>query len=134
MSIARNLKRLMDENAVSVSALSADSGIEKTFLTKYLAGKVIPSESVLARLARSLGCEIESITADPKKRTAGKIRPEDAARRLNRSAQDIRIGLQQGFLPFGIAYKRSGSSTYTYEIDPGKLEDYAQRQENFWAR
>jgi len=134
MSIARNLKRLMDENAVSVSALSADSGIDKSFLNKYLSGKVMPSESVLVRLARSLGCEVESITSDPKKRTAGKIRPEDAARRLNRSAQDIRIGLQQGFLPFGIAYKRSGSSTYTYEIDPGRLEEYAQKQENFWAR
>lgn len=132
MSIARNLKRLMDENAVSVDALSADSGIGKPFLGKYLAGKVIPSERVLERLARSIGCEMESITQDPKTRTAGKIRPEDAARRLNRSAQDIRIGLQNGLLPFGTAYKREGSSVFTYEIDPGKLETYARDQETFW--
>ena len=132
MSIARNLKRLMDENAVSVTSLSADSGIERSFLTKYLAGRVIPSDSVLACLARSLGCEVETIKAENKTRTAGKIRPEDAARRLHRNAQDIRIGLQQGLLPFGTAYKREGSSVYTYEIDPGKLETYARSQETFW--
>ena len=132
MSIARNLKRLMDENAVSVASLSADSGIERSFLTKYLAGKVIPSDRVVERLARSLGCEVESIKAEHKTRTAGKIRPEDAARRLHRNAQDIRIGLQQGLLPFGTAYKREGSSVYTYEIDPGKLETYARSQEIFW--
>lgn len=65
-------------------------------------------------------------------RTSGKIRPEDAARRLNRSAQDIRIGLQLGILPFGTAYKREGSSIYSYEIDPIRLEAYAEAQEAFW--
>lgn len=69
-----------------------------------------------------------------KPKTSGKIRPEDAAKRLGRSAQDIRIGLQMGYLPIGYAYKRSGSSIFSYEIDPILLEKYAQAQEAVWQR
>ena len=69
-----------------------------------------------------------------KAKTSGKIRPEDAARRLGRSAQDIRIGLQMGYLPIGIAYKRPGSSIYSYEINPELLEKYAQAQEAVWRQ
>ena len=68
-----------------------------------------------------------------KAKTGGKIRPEDAARRLGRSAQDVRIGLQMGYLPIGTAYKRPGSSIYSYEIDPVRLEEYAQAQERVWS-
>lgn len=132
MSIAANLRRAMDANAVSVSSLAELSGVERVYLTKYLSGKIRPSEAVLARLARSLGIPVEELTANRPTRTAGKLRPEDAARRLSRSAQDIRIGLRLGILPFGTAYKREGSSVYTYEIDPGALERYAGEQERFW--
>jgi len=69
-----------------------------------------------------------------KPKTSGKIRPEDAARRLGRSAQDVRIGLQMGYLPIGTAYKRPGSSIYSYEIDPVRLEEYAQAQEAIWKQ
>ena len=132
MSIAANLRREMDANAVSVDVLAARSGVEASFLKKYLSGKATPSEVVLTRLARGIGVPVDSIAKSPLTRTQGKVRPEDAARRLNRNAQDIRIGIQLGFLPFGRAYKREGSSVYTYEIDPKALEEYAQGQEQFW--
>lgn len=132
MSIARNLSRVMDENAVSVPSLAASSGIEACFLKKYLAGKAKPSEAVLARLATALGCTAADLTRERITRTSGKLRPEDAANRLGRSAQDIRVGLQLGVLPFGTAYKRPGSSIYTYEIYPMALEDYAEAQERTW--
>lgn len=133
MSIATNLRRAMDANAVSVASLAALSGVERSFLSKYLSGRIRPSESVLARLAGVLGVSPESLAEERVARTAGKVRPEDAARRLHRSAQDIRIGLQRGLLPFGTAYKRDGSSVYTYEIDPAALEAYARAQEDFWS-
>lgn len=132
MSIATNLRREMDANAVSVDALAARSGVEASFLRKYLAGKAKPSDAVLARLARGIGVTVESIAKDPLTRTKGKVRPEDAARRLNRNPQDIRVGIQLGLLPFGRCYKRAGSSVFTYEIDPDALEVYAQGQERFW--
>ena len=132
MSIATNLRREMDANAVSVDALAARSGVEASFLKKYLSGKSRPSDAVLMRLARGIGVPVDSIAKDPLTRTQGKVRPEDAARRLNRSPQDIRVGIQQGLLPFGKAYKRNGSSVFTYEIDPDALERYAEGQEKFW--
>ena len=132
MSIARNLRREMDSRAVSVARLAADSGIEAGFVRKYLAGTAKPSEGVLAALARSLGCEADVLAGNTLTRQSGKLRPQDAALRLGRSAQDIRIGLQLGVLPFGRAYKRPGSSIYSYEIDPMKLEDYAEAQERTW--
>ena len=132
MSIAKNLSRIMDENAVSVASLSSSSGIEACVMRNYLAGKAKPSETVLARLAGSLGCTAYDLTQERITRTGGKLRPEDAANRLGRSAQDIRVGLQLGVLPFGTAYKRPGSTIYTYEINPMALEDYAEAQERTW--
>jgi transcriptional regulator with XRE-family HTH domain len=133
MSIAANLRREMNANAVSVDALAARSGVEASFLRKYLSGKSKPSDAVLMRLARGIGVPVESINRDPLTRMQGKVRPEDAARRLNRSPQDIRIGIQQGLLPFGRCYKRNGSSVFTYEIDPDALERYAEGQDKFWS-
>ena len=47
---------------------------------------------------------------------------KEAATRLGKSEQFIRIGLQRGFLPFGVAVKMS--SKWTYHISPKKLEEY----------
>lgn len=132
MSIAANLKREMEANAITEASLASKSGVEVQFLRLYLKGKSRPSDAVLVRLARGIGIPVDKLAKDPVTRTKGKIRPEDAGRRLGRSPQDIRIGLQQKTLPFGTAYKREGSSVFTYEIDPIRLEEYAQSQEKFW--
>lgn len=132
MSIATNLRREMDANAVTEAALAQKSGVDVSFIRKYLAGKSKPSDAILVRLARGIGITPDKLSKDPLTRTHGKIRPEDAGRRLGRSAQDIRIGIQNGLLPFGTAYKHEGSSVYTYEIDPILLEAYAQEQDKFW--
>ena len=132
MSIATNLRREMDANAVTEAALASKSGVDVSFIRKYLTGKSRPSEAILTRLARGIGITPDKLSKDPLTRTQGKIRPEDAGRRLGRSAQDIRIGIQNGLLPFGTAYKHEGSSVYTYEIDPIALEAYAQEQDKFW--
>ena len=132
MSIATNLRREMDANAVTEAALASKSGVDVSFIRKYLAGKAKPSDAILTRLARGIGITPDKLSKDPLTRTNGKIRPEDAGQRLGRSAQDIRIGIRQGLLPFGAAYKHEGSSVYTYEIDPIALEAYAQEQDKFW--
>lgn len=46
----------------------------------------------------------------------------DAAEVLGKSQQFVRIALQQGILPIGIALKMS--SQYTYHISPKKLREY----------
>jgi hypothetical protein len=48
---------------------------------------------------------------------------QEAARRLGKSQQFIRISLQNGVAPFGFATKGTGS-TYDYHISPKLLNEY----------
>ena len=61
---------------------------------------------------------------------ARKILPQDAAALMGVSAQYVRIGLQQGILPFGYAVK-VGGSRYTYYISPAKFTEYTGIQVSF---
>lgn len=53
----------------------------------------------------------------------GKIKVTEAAAVLHVSDQFVRIGLQRGILPIGIAVKMS--SKWTYQISPKMLADYS---------
>lgn len=46
----------------------------------------------------------------------------EVAKKLGKSPQFVRIGLQRGILPFGSAVKMS--TKYTYVIYPEKLKEY----------
>ena len=50
---------------------------------------------------------------------------ESVAAALGKDPQTIRILLQRGMLPFGIAYKRSeGNKNYDYILFPEKIREY----------
>jgi len=46
----------------------------------------------------------------------------DAAKKMKVSPQFIRVGLQRGHFPFGVAVKLS--SKWTYYINPKQFEEY----------
>lgn len=50
---------------------------------------------------------------------------KEVARELGTSQQTVRIGLQQGVFPFGVAVK--SSSKYTYVIPREKFNDWRVR-------
>ena len=52
------------------------------------------------------------------------IAPAEAARRLEVSPQFVRLGLQQGVLPFGTAVKMS--TKWSYCIPEAALEHYME--------
>ena len=54
---------------------------------------------------------------------------EDAAKRLKMNPQTLRLALQQGLFPFGVAVKTS-PNRYTYKIFPQRLERYLDGVEN----
>ncbi len=56
---------------------------------------------------------------------AGKITTAEAAAIINTSPQFVRVAMQQGILPIGIALKMPHSSTWTYNISPKLLNDYS---------
>ena len=121
MSIASNLRREMDEQGVTVAALAAQIQCEPSSVRKYLSGKVRPSDRVLARLARCLGCDANELRYGRPRRASGKLTTDDVARATGIDPLSLRIGCQRGFWPFGTAYKRPGSSQFTYEYDPAAV-------------
>ncbi len=52
------------------------------------------------------------------------ITVEQVALKLGKSPQVVRILLQRGLLPFGIATKMPESSIYTYVIFPEKFKEF----------
>lgn len=56
-----------------------------------------------------------------------KITVNEAARRMGKSPQFVRICLQQGLLPFGLAIK-TGKKNYNYYISPKQFEDYVGKE------
>lgn len=121
MSIAANLRREMDEQGVSVAALAAQIQCEPSSVRKYLSGAVRPSERVLERLARCLGCDANELRYGRPRRRDGKLTTDDVARATGIDPLSLRIGCQRGLWPFGTAYKRPGSSQFTYEYDPAAV-------------
>ena len=57
------------------------------------------------------------------------MKVKEAARILGKTEQFIRVGLQQGVLPFGAAVKMPGGR-YSYHISEAKLKEYAGGKEN----
>ena len=49
----------------------------------------------------------------------------EAAKRLNMNPQTLRLALQQGLFPFGVAVKTS-ENRYTYKIFTKRLEKYLE--------
>jgi DNA-binding transcriptional MerR regulator len=53
------------------------------------------------------------------------MKVKDVAELLGVSEQTIRIGLQRGLFPFGVAFKRDeGNQHYTYILYPEKVKEY----------
>lgn len=50
---------------------------------------------------------------------------EEAAKRLEMNPQTLRLALQQGLFPFGVAIKTS-KNRYTYKIFTKRLEHYLE--------
>lgn len=53
---------------------------------------------------------------------------KEAANKMGKSEQFVRVGLQRGLLPFGVAVKLS--SKYTYYINPKQFNDYIGGERN----
>lgn len=51
------------------------------------------------------------------------MKVSECAKLLDKSPQFVRVGLQQGILPFGYAIKINGDK-YTYHISAAKVYDY----------
>lgn len=124
MSIASNLRRAVDENGVSAASLAREIDAEPSTVRRYLNGTARPNDAVLARLAAALNTTPEDIRFGRATRRVGKITTEEVSRITGIDPLSLRVGLQRGIWPFGVAYKRAGSSRYVYEYDPEAVIRY----------
>lgn len=122
MSFASQLKQVMTDKGVSQAELAARIGKGKSSVSQYLSGKNIPREDVQKKIAEVLGCdfslvEIRDVSDEPKN-----VSVAECAKILGKSEQFVRVALQTGAAPFGIAVKNK--TRYDYHISPKKLNEY----------
>ena len=138
MSFAHNLKIIMQEKNLSQTDLSILTGIGKSSLSQYLSGKNTPSRGRIAKMASALGISIGRLTVNlpvastesPPIACGQKISVNEAAQRLGKSPQFVRVALQTGAAPFGFATKVSGDQ-YDYHISPKLLGEYIGEKADF---
>ena len=53
-----------------------------------------------------------------------RITIKEAAAALGQAQETIRMGLQLGVYPFGVAYKKPGNQNWSYTIFPAKFAEY----------
>jgi len=131
MSFARNLKIVMEEQNLNQTDLHSLTGIGKSSISQYLSGVNMPHSKRIAQIAAALGVTATRLTVNmrvpaddlPVAVCHQKISIEEAARRLGKSQQFVRVALQNGAAPFGFATKVSGNA-YDYHISPKLLADY----------
>ena len=118
MSIASNLRNELDRAGLSVVNVAAEIGAEPSSVRKFLSGKVRPSDRVLARLARVFETTPEELKYGRRGNRIGQLSTDDVSRITGIDPLSLRVGCQRGVWPFGTAYKRPGSSQFTYVWDP----------------
>lgn len=126
MSYSKRLKQAMCECEISQSELAAAIGKGKSSISQYVAGYNIPKMDVQERIADVLGYTLdwfhEESDDDINTSTTHNISVAEAAKRLNKSEQFVRVALQMGTAPFGFASK--SKTKWSYHISPKKLEEY----------
>jgi transcriptional regulator with XRE-family HTH domain len=131
MSFAQNLQAIMNEKNLNQTDLLKLTGIGKSSLSQYLSGKNVPHNRRIEKIAKALEISPQRLTVTfqtknyehSEELSNQKVPIEEAARRLGKSQQFIRLALQNGVAPFGFATRGTGS-TYDYHISPKLLNEY----------
>lgn len=127
MSFSSRLKQVMDERGMSQAELAAQIGKGKSSVSQYLSGKNIPKEDVQQIIAEVLNCTVDWLNEEVSSNnttTSGlhNISVAEAAKRLDKSEQFIRVALQTGTAPIGFAAKNK--TRWSYHISPKRLAEY----------
>ena len=132
MSFSKNLKALMIQRNMTQKELCALTGLSASGISQYLSGATgVPKDTTLKKIADALDTSVDyliGMTPEPDVDVGGfpckKMRVEDAAKRLGKSEQFIRVSLQRGTAPFGFAVQMA-SGKWCYHISPKKFAEYA---------
>ncbi|MFL2104170.1 helix-turn-helix transcriptional regulator [Mycobacteroides abscessus] len=123
MTFSQELKKLMIQNEMTQKQLSDLTGLAKSSISQYVSGKNEPSAENKKRLMKVLEVDADFLEeSESQPESTNNISISFAAKKLGKSEQFVRVGLQNGILPFGFAVKMS--SKFTYHISPKKFKEY----------
>lgn len=127
MSFSKRLQMAMAEREMSQAELAAHIGKGKSSVSQYLSGKNIPKNDVQQKIAEVLDCTVEYLNEETpannlKETGLHNITVAEAAKRLDKSEQFIRVALQMGTAPFGFAARNK--TRWSYHISPKRLAEY----------
>lgn len=114
-----NLRNAAESNHMTQSDVVKASGLSKSSVSDYFSGKAVPRKEAMKKLAYALGVTVEQLTESKTK----KITVLQAAKLMGVDPQFIRVGIQQGVLPFGWAVM-VGTKQYSYYISPKLFYEY----------
>ena len=111
---------MMTEQNISQKRLSELTGIGKSSISQYVSGSNEPSKSNREKIENVLGTfqQIEEMVEVVSTNVPIAI----AAKKLGKSEQFVRVGLQRGVFDFGYAVQVS--TKFTYHISPKKFAEY----------
>lgn len=127
---AKRLRMALNQAQLKQSQLAEKIGAPRSAVSQYLDGMNEPKPERLERMAQALGCTEAFLRGEepapedpPEVLPVKNISTAAAARCMGKSNQFVRVGLQQGALPFGAAVRGAGSR-YNYYISPAQFRDY----------
>ena len=131
MSFSQNLRTIMAERNMSQKELRDLTGLSAASISQYLSGATgIPKPATMEMIATALETSVDYLigkTNEPDVTPAGlpckKMTVEEAAKRMGKSEQFIRVSLQRGTAPFGFATKMN-SGKWSYHISPKRFAEY----------
>ncbi|MCI3029757.1 helix-turn-helix transcriptional regulator [Desemzia sp. C1] len=126
MAFDQELKKWMRQKEVTQKQLSDLTGIGKSSISQYISGKNEPSEKNKQKLMDALDIPVSYCSLESNEKInddkIGNVPISVAAKKMGKSEQFIRVGLQRGVFDFGYAVKMS--SKYSYHISPSKFKKY----------
>ena len=130
------LKYAMTQANLTQRQLAQATGASPAAVSQYLSGKNTPNADRMKVLAEALGTSVAVLMGEeaPVVLPIGKITCDLAAQCMGKSHHFVRVGLQQGILPFGNAVPGTGNR-WDYYINPAKFREYvgAERFDSFFG-
>lgn len=127
-TFSARLKKAMTDADMTQKQLSDETGLGKSSISQYLSGKNEPKGKTMILIANALDVPVEWLSGaidEPSddRQHLNRLSVEMAAKLMGVGKQFIRVGLQNGILPFGYAVKQSANK-FTYYISPKKFTEY----------
>ena len=127
---ADNLKKIMGEKGISQVQLSRMTGIGKSSISMYMAGKVEPAPGRRKEIARALDCDYDELNGQEEEPDEiivhtdriARMDVTTAARIMGMNHMTVRKGLQQGVFPWGYAIHTS-ENRWIYFINAKKFAE-----------